>query len=114
MTESANNAGIYSSKITNGNNSNACVFVNEVLESEKLEIIKCKPLSREHDAKPEHMFEKHIYCKNATVAYKKDAQGRRYPDVAFTLDIFLADESLVIPRYLIVVSSEELVVEDLD
>ena len=117
MTESANIASIHSLKIAN---SNTCILVNEVLESEKLEIIKYKLFNLKTDAKPDHRFEKHEFMASNTATYKKDALGRMYREVAndrsgiISLDVYLADESLVVPRYLIVVSSEELVIEDLD
>ena len=120
MTECASTARSHSLKNTNGNTSNTCIFVNEVLESEKMQISKL--YNRKTDFEPDHKFEIHapFSSKTAIKDYKKDALGRRYRNgvndwLGFALfDVFLADESLVIPRFLIVVASDELIVEDLD
>ena len=129
MTEDSSVASGHSLKKTSSNTDrsmcNRFIFVNEVLESEKLQFIKYKfSQSRNFDAKPDHKFEKHVINdrKIATDEYKKDAQGRRYRNTANNrlfqqgntriypaLDVFLADESLVIPRFLIVIGSDESV-----
>ena len=129
MTECVNTARSHSLKNTNGNTSNTCVFVNEVLESEKMQIVKHKQLDNKtnslNDSEPDHKFQKHTLFErgSASYDYKKDVQGRRYSDVvndfqqgnasqfaqffqlrSSDLEVFLADESLVVPRFLIVIS----------
>ena len=62
MTESANTARIHSlKKNPNVNTKTTCVFVNEVLESEKLQVNKYKLFdsTRLNDSDPDHKFEKH-------------------------------------------------------
>ena len=87
----------------------SCVFVNEVLKSEKLRILKRDVRHCDIYTKPEHAFEKRVLKWNKQPAeedYKEDALGRRYRNVGFpnpdcSQDEFIADESLVVPRYLI-------------
>ena len=125
MTESSSTASDYSLtktfietyRIT----CNRYIFVNEVLESEKLQIVKYKPFEHMYlvNSTPDNKFEKYVTNDNkiASDDYKKDVQGRRYRNITksylytdkFAPDIFLADESLVIPRYLIVIGSDESV-----
>ena len=112
-----NYSGVKSS-ITKGYHSDyVYVLVNEVLGSEKLQK---KPQEfvyedesedeepQDHDAEPDHPFVKHVYDEELQAAeedYRKDALGRRYRNVNHDdeseLDEFVADESIVIPRYLI-------------
>ena len=61
----------------------------------------------DHDAKPEHPFEKHTYDKNlqATEAdYKKDTVGRKYRNIphcsSSAIDEYLANENLTLVIYL--------------
>ena len=92
------------------------MLVNEVLESEKLqtkaqefvydEYVDSEP--EDHDAEPDHPFVKHVYDEELQAAeedYRKDALGRRYRNVNHNdhseLDEFVADENIVITRYLI-------------
>ena len=129
MTEISSFAVLHSLKntlsATDRSICNRFIFVNEVLESEKLQIVKYNPVDPVClvDSKPDHKFSKHVINdrKITTDEYKQDAQGRRYrntPDVSsfqqgneakFAPDVFLADESLVIPRYLIVIGFDKKV-----
>ena len=92
------------------------VFVNEVFDSEKL---KTKPQRKDlfnerkvidRDTKPEHPFQKHVYRDNQQPNeedYKEDSIGRKYRNVPHNwmsvLDEYLEDESITIPRYLVIV-----------
>ena len=94
-----------------------CVFVNEVLESEKLQtfqIVKdwTKPME-DIDTPLANPFNKHIYEPSAQATeenYKKDLKGRKYRNIANTYnsagDEYVADESVTIPRYLIIFEYE--------
>ena len=113
----ASNYSAVKSSLTKGYNSDyRYVLVNEVLESEKLqtkaqefvydEYDNSEP--EDHDAEPDHPFVKHVYDEELQAAeedYRKDALGRRYRNVNHNdhseLDEFVADENIVIPRYLI-------------
>ena len=93
------------------------VLVNEVLGSEKLQkkpqefVYEDESEDKEpqdHDAEPDHPFVKQVYDEELQAAeedYRKDALGRRYRNVDHDdeseLDEFVADENIVIPRYLI-------------
>ena len=86
-----------------------CVFVNEVLQSEKLQTLKRNMFHCDIYTKPEHSFEKRVLKASEQPTeddYKEDALGRRYRNVKFSgpeslRDEFIADESIVVPRYLI-------------
>ena len=91
---------------------NCYVFVNEVLNSEKLQTKQQK--SKIHFngcyqyTKPEHMFEKHVYDESQLLTeadYKEDCIGRKYRNISHNwkskLDEYVADETITIPRYLI-------------
>ena len=91
------------------------MFVNEVLKSDNLQTFNYGEYSnmsgvlRHHDNKPKHQFEKHIFEGSQKLTekdYKKDDQGRKYRNIKVSIksqnDLYLADESLVIPRYLII------------
>ena len=91
------------------------VFVNEVLRSETLQTFEHKTfdLRYNHDAVPEYPFEKHVLMKSDQAAekdYKEDDCGRKYRSVPnnyfSSLDEYVADESITIPRYLIKVEPE--------
>ena len=135
MTEVSSVASFHSLKKTSSDTNrsicNRCIFVNEVLESEKLKTLKYSPLDRIRlvGSKPGHKFEKHVVNdrKIASEQYKMmftvGNAGRsqmigifnkvtrlnlRQMYLFVTLqDVFLADKSLVIPRYLIVIVSDE-------
>lgn len=128
MTEDSSVASGHSLKNTSSNTDrsmcNRFIFVNEVLESKKLQIVKYNLDQLRFNAKPEHKFEKHAINdkKIATDEYKTDAQDRRYRNTANNRlfqqgntktypapDVFLADESFVIPRFLIVICSDKSV-----
>ena len=91
------------------------VFVSEVLKSDKLQTFKYGRYDNmsgklcDHDYKPKHLFEKHIFEGSQKLTekdYKKDDQGRKYRNIKVkdksADDEYVADENLVVPRYLIV------------
>ena len=96
-------------------NGDRYVFVNEVLESEKLQTYEYESYVYGHNtSKPDDLFEKHVIeaSKQPTVSdYKEDSVGRRYrniPHDQFTSqDEYLADESIVVPRYLIEIDEND-------
>ena len=107
MTDCSGTAAVHCGSF----NENNYIFVNEVLESDSLKTIKH---SRNEDMfdcdfKPENPFERHIFQESQKLNendFKKDTLGRKYRNVAVSVeDKYLADESLVVPRYLIVIDS---------
>ena len=86
------------------------IFVNEVLESEKLQTIKFKTIFGVEDTHEDlHQFHKHINVRSPQPTesdYKKDILGRRYRNFPLTgknmQDEYIARDSVTIPRYLIV------------
>ena len=86
------------------------IFVNEVLESEKLKVLKFKDIFGINDSSEElHQFHKHHHERSAhtnETDYKKDSLGRRYRNLPVTsnelMDEYVARDSVTIPRYLIV------------
>ena len=86
------------------------IFVNEVLESEKLKVLKFKDIFGINDSSEElHQFHKHHHERSAQpneTDYKKDSLGRRYRNLPVTsnelMDEYVARDSVTIPRYLIV------------
>ena len=86
------------------------IFVNEVLESEKLKVITFKNIFGVKDTSEElYQFHKHHYEKSPQPSekdYKIDSLGRRYRNLPFTgkhlNDEYVARDSVTIPRYLIV------------
>ena len=91
------------------------IFVNEVLESEKLEtlIFDSPECRKDVDNILTRPFTKHMYklspqlCKEN---YKEDFLGRQYRNVSVhndsTIDEYVAAENVTIPRYLIVQKEE--------
>ena len=110
MTDCQNIANFYSSKICK----DGCVymFVNEVLKSDNLKTFRRGKFSEmgDHDNEPKHQFEKHVLEGSQKLTkkdYKEDSLGRKYRNVEVNkisqYDQYVADESFVIPRYLIVI-----------
>ena len=113
MTDCSYTAHHYSNKKCKDGND--YLFVNEVFDSDSPEIIQH---GRYHeymfgaidcDFKPKHPFEKHVYEGSQQLTekdYKKDEQGRKYRNIEVKgiseEDEFVADESIVIPRFIIV------------
>ena len=102
-------AGYYEKGHTNP----SCVFVNEVLRSQKPQTFwhPDKDEMKDVDITPQHPFEKHFFwgCPETEENdYRVDALGRRYRNVENDCDSrdaeYLADESIVVPRYLIEIS----------
>ena len=100
------------------NNKIRFVFVNEVLKSETLKtsVFSYADVKSDKYTKPKHQFEQHAFMQTQQITkdnYKKDADGRRYRNVAHnsnsSQDEFVADESITIPRYLIEIKD---VIED--
>ena len=97
--------------------SNYFIFVNEVLESEKLQTFTFdRNVMYERgdvSTQPKHQFEKHI-SKLSLIPTKKDytvdVEGRRYVKIheANVYDQYIAKASVVIPRYLIVLEKTDL------
>ena len=84
------------------------IFVNEVLESEKLEVIKFETIIGIKDTHEDlYQFHTHHHVKSQQPSeedYKKDSIGRKYRSfpIKYCLDEFVARSSVTIPRYLIV------------
>ena len=93
------------------------VFVNEVLESEKLQTFKIEmeKLSGDIDTPLEYQFIKHIWDASIQATeenYREDHKGRKYrnighEDMNLSLystanDEYVAEESVTVPRYLII------------
>ena len=84
------------------------IFVNEVLESEKLKVVKFKNIFGIKDTHEDlHQFHKHHHVKSPQPGeedYKKDSIGRRYRSfpIKYCYDEFVARSSVTTPRYLIV------------
>ena len=64
----------------------------------------------DEDTKPENPFKKHVYRHDQQLVeedYKKDSIGRKYRNVSHNwmsaLDEYLADETLIVPSYLITI-----------
>ena len=92
------------------NNKIKFVFVNEVLKSETLKtsVFSYADVKSDKYTKPKHQFEQHAFMQTQQITkdnYKKDADGRRYRNVAHNSNSsqneFVADESITIPRYLV-------------
>ena len=90
------------------------VFVNEVLELEEVQTFEHKNFEDRvlKRFSPDFQLEKHIArgSKQPTECdYKKDAEGRRCRNIPHNFvsmhDEYLANEKLVIPRYLITFKS---------
>ena len=91
------------------------IFVNEVLESEKLKVVKFNTIIGVKDIQEDlHQFHKHHHIKSLQPTendYKKDSIGRKYRSYPVTdnwqqssncFDEYVARDSVTIPRYLIV------------
>ena len=96
-------------------------FVNEVLQSEKLQTFDFENVTRLKDVSTnlKNQFEKHMRKSSPQPAvedYKKDVKGRLYRNIPFDIgnifDRYVADASVTIPRYLITLELEELEMED--
>ena len=116
MTDCSDKAQDYCFDVNNY--CNCYVFVNEVLNSEKLQTKQQVQKRFTNDfndcylyTKPEHMFEKHVYDESQLLTeadYKEDCIGRKYRNISHNwkskLDEYVADETITIPRYLIVLN----------
>ena len=107
MTDCSGTAALHCNRF----DENRYIFVNEVLESNSLKIIKHSKdeMLFDRDFKPENPFEKHVYegSQNLTEKdYKEDDLGRKYRNVVVKneseFDEYVADEIFVLPRYIIV------------
>ena len=119
MTESSYIAYGYTYKHNGGlHKADNFIFVNEVLESEKLQtFVYNSPFDiRENDSTPSNAFNKHVRKESPQIElteenYKKDLEGRQYRNVAIhgngLLDEFVAEASVTIPRYLIIIKTEK-------
>ena len=91
------------------------VFVNEVLESDKLQTFEIdrSKCGEDVDTPLENQFNKHVHKSSTQAAeddYKEDRNGRKYRNIAHdrssALDEYVAEESVTIPRYLILFKTE--------
>ena len=94
------------------------IFVNEVLESEKLQAYSFNAsdaldMDEDNTAELMHPFEKHFKCSSPQPTkedYKEDVLGRKYRNVKISglslLDEYVADEKITVPRYLIALETE--------
>ena len=98
---------------------NNFIFVNEVLESEKLQTFVYNSTldMRDNDKTLSNPFNKHVHKKSTHIKiteenYKKDFEGRKYRNVEIgskeILDEFVAESSVTIPRYLIILKEEKI------
>ena len=117
MTDCSDVAFDYSSNYYNWNCSRSLIyiFVNEILESEKLQTFKFESTLYMNDNydELEHQFIKHMHYNSPPLTkknYKVDLLGRKYRNVKVDdnslTDEYVADESITIPRYLIVFKIE--------
>ena len=112
MTDCSYTAQEYSQKFDLGNK--LFIFVNEVRGSEKLEIFKYDFITGpDIDTELKNPFNKHMSKSSRRLSkkdYNKDLLGRKYRNVAVdrisSYDEYVADESVTIPCYLIVVEQE--------
>ena len=112
MTECAGVAHFYTQNKRNRSSSKlplSTIFVNEVLESEKLKVIKFETFLESEDTFEElHQFRKHQYIESqqpTRKGYKKDSLGRMYSSFSIDgnlFDEYVARDNVTIPRYLIV------------
>ena len=112
MTECADVAHFYTQNKRDRSSSNlprSTIFVNEVLKSEKLKVIKFKTaLESEDICREHHQFRKHHHTESqqpTKKGYNKDSLGRMYRSVSIdgnVFDEYVARDSVTIPRYLIV------------
>ena len=87
------------------------VLVIEVMRSDELQTFEHESFDdvRSNNAQLIGQFQKHVLTSSPQIGdegYKKDFKGRRYRNVAVEnesfKDEYVADESLVVPRYLII------------
>ena len=108
MTNCSSTACFYSIQRIRRGTDEHYIFVNEVLESEKLQTFQFSTKVMQHfNTKPKNQFEKHIYdsCSQPTEKdYIVDQLGRRYVNAVeiHPMDQYIAEASIVKPRYLIV------------
>ena len=88
------------------------IFVNEVLESEKMQTFEFDPENtKDLSIQPKHQFKRHICRSNLQPTeknYMVDFEGRRYIKAQEDniRDEYIAEASVVIPRYLIVLEKQ--------
>ena len=91
------------------------VFINEVLETEKLQTYQydCSEDKDHIDTPLKNQFNKHVYKSSSQATdenYKKDHKGRKYinigHDYSSAYDEYVAEERVTIPRYLILFEYE--------
>ena len=88
------------------------IFVNEVLKSEKMQTFEYYLTNIKHiSTKPNNLFEKHIpksRLRPTEIDYMVDFKGRRYvkTQVEYMHDKYIAEASISIPRYLIVLEKK--------
>ena len=122
MTECSSRANVYTGCSTNGSEKvnysvdkiYAYIFVNEVLQSEKLQTFEYDIYEvDDNSTKHEDKFRKHVQIIPQTCTrkrpkatkedYKVDLHGRKYRNIPVfnENDEYVADESVTVPRYLI-------------
>ena len=92
--------------------SNRYVFVNEVLESDRLETFKFDLGDvKVVDVKPKHLFKKYVHMWSPQPTrgdYKFDFKGRRYVNTpGSSSDEYVAKASVIIPRYMIEINQDK-------
>ena len=118
LTDSSYVARMYSNEcyLSCKRNKSCFVIVNEIMGSEKLQIVEYDRIGtfrEDIDTELKNPFNKHISKSSPQLSkedYKEDLQGRQYRNVAVhrdsVRDEYVADESVTIPRYIIVVKQK--------
>ena len=107
MTECSDVAFSYS--LQHNNRVDYTIFVNEVLESTKLQTFEIVNITGDIDTPLENPFKKHIDKSSPQATeenYKEDHKGRKYRNIGHDsrsiCDEYVAEEGVTIPRYLII------------
>ena len=114
MSECSDIAFLYSARFNKSDQfnsrANQYIFINEVMESEKLEEFKFDSYNKliRINLPLTEQFCKHMFINSPSIAkkrYRRDSKGRRYRNVAVdkrsVVDAFVADKEFVKPRYII-------------
>ena len=111
MSECTDTAFLYSAQFSDSDNeNNTYIFVNEVMETEKLKDFRYNSYNTlEHVTfRPRSPFRKYMFKRSPRIAkkrYRRDPKGRRYRNNAVNkwsiMDEYVANEHIVKPRYII-------------
>ena len=117
MTDCSEMAYMYSKGADKGISKMCYIFVNEVLESERLQTFEIddSKFTGDVDTPLKNPFNKHIHESSPQITeenYKEDHKGRKYRNIehentsvfnySSAFDEYIAEESVTIPRYLII------------